>query len=99
MLNKNRVLEEKQQMDLVFFKQYFINSTIKQGRKLYAENMVHDMLWIFKRFLKCDPYLILHRGLINLMPFMGLISIKLGASTYSIPVSISVHRQRFQAVK
>lgn len=40
--------------------------------------MVHDMLWIFKRFLKCDPYLILHRGLINLMPFMGLISIKLG---------------------
>jgi len=85
--------------DFVFFKQYFINSMIKQGRKLHSERMYHDMLGLLKKFSLSEPHLIVFKALINLLPLIGLIPIKVGSSTYSVPVSVGIYKKRLQAVK
>jgi len=84
---------------LFFFKKYFINSTIKQGRKLYSENMIHDMLGLLKKFSKKEPLAILFKAFLNLLPLIVLIPIKVGSSTYNVPVSVGLYKKRLTAVR
>lgn len=85
--------------NLLFYKTYFINSTIKQGRKLYSERMYHNMLGLFKKFSKVEPSVLFLKAFSNLLPLIGLIPIKVGSSTYSVPVAVGIYKKRLYAIK
>lgn len=73
--------------DIRFFKTLFINSLIKQGKKIRAEFWVHSLLFALKRHMriKMSQYHILYYTFMRLRPLVMLRKVKLGRTMYYLP--------------
>jgi len=71
-----------------------INMLTKRGNSLRAELLYFKVLGSVLRTKKITVNLLLVTIGNNLRPLVGLLSRKVGSSTYRIPVSLSLHKER-----
>lgn len=74
--------------DVSKFKVLFVNSLIKQGKKLRAEYWVHSLLVALKRHMriKMSHFNVFIYSLIRLRPLVGFRRFKLGRTLYYLPM-------------
>lgn len=73
-------------MSVVLFKHKFINSCIKKGCKVEAEEMFFDLLAQIKLITEGRPLLKFYKTLSKLAPIIDLRSVKRGGIIYRMPV-------------
>ena len=77
-----------------FFRQKFINSLIKKGKKSLAERIFDTMIAeLAKRANKPDGYEVFEKALDNVKPMLEVRSKRIGGATYQVPVEIGYERQ------
>lgn len=87
--------------DIRFFKILFINSLVKQGKKIRAEFWVHSLLYALKRHMRINMshYNILYYTFIRLRPLVTLRKVKLGRTLYQLPMWINRRKQNAFAIR
>ncbi len=74
--------------DVRHFKVLFINSLIKQGKKLRAEFWIHSLLYALKRHMRINmsQYNVIYYTFVRLRPLVTLRKLKLGRTLYHLPM-------------
>lgn len=87
--------------DVSGFKVVFINSLIKQGKKLRAEYWTHSLLVAIKRHmrLKMSHFDAFIYSLTRLRPLVGFRRFKLGRTLYYLPMWLHDKKKRGMAVR
>jgi ribosomal protein S7 len=87
--------------DVSKFKVLFINSLIKQGKKLRAEYWVHSLLVALKRHMRIQMshFDVFTYALVRLRPLVGFRRFKLGRTLYYLPMWLRDQKKRGMAVR
>lgn len=87
--------------DVKFFKQFFLNSMIKEGKKIRAEYWMHGLLFALKRHMRINMshYNILYYTFVRLRPLVSLRKLKLGRTMYQLPLWINKKKRNAYAIR
>jgi small subunit ribosomal protein S7 len=77
----------------------FIKYLMISGSKSLAEKKVYQTFSKLKERYKLNPVYLFHQALKNVMPLAEVKSIRLGGSTYKVPVELSFQRRIFLGMK
>lgn len=87
--------------DVRFFKQFFLNSLVKQGKKIRAEFWIHSLLFALKRHMRINMshFNILYYTFVRLRPLVSLRRVKLGRTLYQLPLWINRRKRNAYAIR
>lgn len=87
--------------DVRHFKMLFINSLIKQGKKIRAEFWIHSLLYALKKHMRINmsQYNVIYYTFVRLRPLVTLRKLKLGRTLYHLPMWISRRKKNASAVR
>lgn len=71
----------------------FVNHLMRDGKKSKAEKILLGSLIKLKKLGKDDPIEVIHLALENVKPLVEVRSVRIGGSSYQIPVPLAKNRQ------
>lgn len=80
-------------------KGHLLNSLIWRGRKLNAENFIHNLLFKLKQTGNFYQFDIFYYSMLNLRPMISLRPVKVGSVVFRVAAPASEHRRRLYAIK
>ena len=94
---KREILPDPKFGDIVVTK--FMNSVMRDGKKLVAESIVYDAFEQIESKAKADPLGVFHQALDNVMPSVEVRSRRVGGATYQVPVEVRSERKQALAIR
>ncbi|HWQ81394.1 MAG TPA: 30S ribosomal protein S7 [Ignavibacteria bacterium] len=77
----------------------FINSIMKEGRKLVAQRIMYNAFDIIEEKTKSNPLEVFNKAINNVMPSIEVRSRRVGGSNYQIPTEVRPDRRVALAIK
>lgn len=77
----------------------FINSIMKEGRKLVAQRILYSAFDIIEEKTKSNPLEVFNKAVNNVMPSIEVRSRRVGGSNYQIPTEVRPDRRVALAIK
>ena len=77
----------------------FLNNLMYDGKKSIAEKILFNVFKNIKHITQKDPYFIFLDAVENAKPFVSLKSIRIGGTSYQVPVETSLKKQLSLAIK
>ncbi len=77
----------------------FINSIMKEGRKLVAQRIMYSAFDIIEEKTKSNPLEVFNKAINNVMPSIEVRSRRVGGSNYQIPTEVRPDRRVALAIK
>jgi len=71
----------------------FVNHLMRDGKKVKAERILLKSLELIKKSEKVEPVEVVLKALENVKPLVEVKSVRIGGSSYQIPVPLTKHRQ------
>ena len=71
----------------------FVNHLMKDGKKAKAERILLKSLELIKKSGNPEPINVIVKALENVKPLVEVRSVRIGGSSYQIPVPLTKHRQ------
>lgn len=77
----------------------FLNNLMRQGKKSIAEKILNNVFRNLKQITDKDPLTVFIQAIENAKPLVTLKAIRIGGTSYQIPMEIEPKKQLSQAIK